>query len=274
VSPRGLRGWALALALAVAGTVAAPRSGRAVGDDPAAEVTEALRSLGAPGMVWGRLATEEESPVGGWTPIGGVDVKLYPATPSLVSELDRIRQSARTSGAQYESAVSRVQLALTAHQGRIDRQTAPPPGAESLVAEPPLIAAPRPPKPSPAPTTADARPRPGPEKPGGPAKAATPPDDPAHPWHQKTDPAGLFAFDAVPAGDWLVVLVRIAPYAAEKLRAEPKARQTSRTRNFLPRAAGPAKEAEVWLSRIRVVAGERVGLELSDRGRWLVGPIR
>ena len=68
--------------------------------------------------------------------------------------------------------------------------------------------------------------------------------------------------------------IRVTAYAAEALRAEPKARQTSRTRNFLPRAGAPAKEAELWVTRVRVVAGERVGLSLTDRARWLVGPLR
>lgn len=265
---RRVAALALALGVLAAGT---PRWARAVGEDPAAEVTEALRSLGAPGMVWGRLAVEEESPVGAWTPLSGIDVTLYPATPTLVAELDRIRQSARTSGSQYESAVARVQAALAAHQGRIDRQTAPA-VVGPLVAEPPLLPAPPAPKPA-APPAASTETRP-PAAAGRPASPASAPEEPAHPWRQKTDPAGLFAFDAVPAGDWLVVLVRVAPYAAEKLRAEPKARQNSRTKNFLSRAAGPAKEAEFWLSRVRVVAGERVGLELSDRARWLVGPVR
>ena len=91
---------------------------------------------------------------------------------------------------------------------------------------------------------------------------------------QKTDPAGLFAFPTVPSGDWLVVAVRVAPYAAEKLRAAPKPRQSTRTQGFLPRTIGPAKEVELWVTRIHVVKGERVALDLTDRARWLVGPIR
>ena len=224
------------LALGVAG---APGSAGAVGEDPAAEVTEALRSLGPPGLVWGRLAIDEESPVGAWTPLGGIEVTLYPATPTLIAELERIRKSARTSAAQHESAVGRVQTALAAHQGRVDGQIAPSPSmGEGLVAEPPLVQSSR------------------------------------HAWRQKTDPAGLFAFDAVPSGDWLVVALRVSPYGGEKLRAEPRPRQPGRAQHFLPRAAGPTKEAEIWVTRVRVVTGERVGLELTDRARWLVGPLR
>jgi hypothetical protein len=107
--------------------------------------------------------------------------------------------------------------------------------------------------------------------PGG---AREEPGETPHAWREKTDPAGLFAFAAVPSGDWLVVAIRVAPYAAEKLRAAPRPRQTSRTQHFLPRAAGPAKEAELWVTRVRVVAGDRVGLNLTDRARWLVGPLR
>ena len=83
-----------------------------------------------------------------------------------------------------------------------------------------------------------------------------------------------FAFEGVPSGDWLVVAVRVAPYSAEALRGEPKPRQAGRGQRFLPRATTPAKEAELWVTRVRVVAAERVGLQLTDRARWLAGPLR
>jgi hypothetical protein len=227
-------------------------------------------------MVWGRLALEEESPAGAWTPLGGVEVTLYPATPALVTELDRIRRSARGSGAQYESAVARVQAALAVHQGLVDRQSAPPPAdGEAPVAPPPAPASPgsgNPPKPPGA-----RRPEGAVERPGGDARSRGAPDNPEappHPWRQKTDPAGLFAFEGVPSGDWLVVAIRVSPYAAERLRAEPKPRQTGRGLRFLPRVVTPAKEAELWVTRVRVVAAERVGLGLTDRARWLAGPLR
>jgi hypothetical protein len=269
---------ALGAALFALGMAGAPGGVGAIGEDPAAEVTEALRSLGPPGLVWGRLATEEESPVGAWTPLGGTEVTLYPATPALITELERIRQSARTSATQYESAVARVQTALAAHQGRIDRQTAPPPSpGQGLVAEPPLVAPRRVAKP-PAPSEPGFfRPGPVTAPPVGTAGPSGTPEDPEetpHAWREKTDPAGLFAFAVVPSGDWLVVAIRIAPYAAAKLRAAPRPRETSRTQHFLPRATGSAKEAELWVTRIRVVASERVGLNLTDRARWLVGPLR
>ena len=280
VSPRRLMGapalGAVLLALGIAG---ATGDVQAVGEDPAVEVTEALRSLGPSGLLWGRLATEEESPVGAWTPLNGIQVTLYPATPALVAELERVRQSARTSGAQYESAVARVQATLAAHQGRIDRQSPPLPSpGQGLVAEPPLVVAPRAAKPPASPGPSPLRPGVGTTPPSGraaaPSAALDDSGEPPHPWREKTDPAGLFAFTAVPSGEWLVVAIRVTAYAAEALRAEPKARQTSRTRNFLPRAGAPAKEAELWVTRVRVVAGERVGLSLTDRARWLVGPLR
>jgi hypothetical protein len=78
----------------------------------------------------------------------------------------------------------------------------------------------------------------------------------------------------VPSGDWLVVAIRLSPYAAERLRGESKPRQAGRTPRFPPRAAPPSKEAEIWMTRVRVVAAGRVGLELTDRARWLAGPAR
>ena len=154
------------------GSPAPPASVRAVGEDPVAEVTEALRSLGPPGLLWGRLAIEEESPVGAWTPLAGIEVTLYPATPALVAELERVRQSARTSGAQYESAVARVQAALAVHQGRIDRQSPPLPSpGQGLVAEPPLVVAPRAAKPPASPGPSPLRPGVGTTPPSGRAAA-------------------------------------------------------------------------------------------------------
>lgn len=266
---------AVVCALGIAG---APGGAGAVGEDPVVELTEALRGLGPPGLVWGRLAVEEESPAGAWTPLSGIEVTLYPATPALIAELERIRQSARASATQYESAVGRVQTALADHQGRIDRQTAPPllPG-QGLVAEPPLLAPPRVTKPPVPPDPGFLRPGGVRARSGAAAVPSGAPEEPGgtqHAWRQKTDPAGLFTFAVVPSGDWLVVAIRVAPYAAAKLRAEPRPRQTSRTQHFLPRATGPAKEAELWVTRVRVVAGERVGLSLTDRARWLVGPLR
>jgi len=267
---------AVVLALGIAG---APALTGAVGEDPAGEVAEALRSLGPPGMVWGRLAIEEESPAGAWTPLGGVEVTLYPATPALIAELDQIRRSARTSPAQYESAVARVQAVLAAHQGRVDRQSAPPSstGEGSLAVEPPNVATP-PTSGLPAPKASGSpRSQGATERPGGAAAPSKVPEERAearHPWRQKTDPAGLFAFDGVPSGDWLVVAIRVSPYAAEKLRAESKPRPAGRGQRFLPRVATPAKEAELWVTRVRVVAAERVGLQLTDRARWLAGPLR
>ncbi len=265
--------WASALAAQLVGLGAillpAPVSG--VGEDPGAEVAQALRSLGPPGVLWGRLVVEEESPVGAWTPVSGVEVTLYPATPTLVAELERIRQSARGSGAQYESAVARVQAALAAHQARVDGKSPETWGSDgALLAEPPVLPAPRPAAPK------DSTPleRLVPERPGTKSAAgARPGEGPLHPWRQSTDPAGLFAFESLPSGDWLVVAIRISAYGAQKLRAAPR-QQPGGSRGFLPRATAAAREAEIWVTHVRVGAAERVGLELTDRARWLAGPVR
>jgi hypothetical protein len=273
----GARTRVLALGGALLGLGAVCLPGRvlAVGEDPAAELAEAVRGFGAPGMVWGRLVFEEESPVGSWTPLEGIEVTLYPATPSLIAELDGIRQSARTSSANYESAVSRVQAALAAHKNRVERQVAPLMEPE-LVAEPPLL------KPPSAKVTGSSTPSasapgsgtPAPGSPTPPSSTGGPPVASIRVWRQKTDPSGLFTFDGVPSGDWIVVVFRASPYGTEKLRSDPKPRQAAKPQRFLPRATGPAREGEFWISRIRVVAGERIGLELSDRARWMTGPVR
>jgi len=284
--PAGVSRWwgrgptllgAILLALAAA---LPPGVARAVGEDPVAEVAEALRSLGPPGALWGRLAIEEESPAGAWTPLGGVEVTLYPATPALIAELERIRQSARGSGAQYESAVARVKAAFAAHQAQVNAHSTgtflatddslakeDSPAAESPAPDPARAVSPK---------ASDTRPRARIERPGDGATKSGPSEEPPsrHPWRQRTDPAGLFAFDPLPSGDWLVVAIRVSPYGTEKLRGEPRPRQPRRGQRFLLPAAAPAKEAELWVVRARVGAAERVGLELTDRARWLAGPIR
>ena len=212
----------------VAGVALLPGGARAAGEDPVAEVAAALGSLGPPGVLWGRFAIEEESPAGAWTPLAGVEVTLYPATPTLVAELERIRQSARTSGAQYDSAVARVLAALAVHQARVAGQSPPlPPAAEDSAPAAPAIPVPSKVTPAPAP---GARPA----GPGGETTAAESPEAAAaRPrWRQRTDPAGLFAFEELPSGDWLLVATRVyrvqrreAPCGAEgpRLRASQPA---------------------------------------------------
>jgi hypothetical protein len=259
----------------VLGAALLPGVARAVGEDPAAEVAEALRSFGPPGALWGRLAIEEESPAGAWTPLGGVEVTLYPATPALIEEIERIRQGARTSGAQYESAVARVKSALATHQARVDAYTA---GSSSLTTDDSPAGGSQAPDAARAvsPKVSDPRPRPRIERRGDGATKSGPSEEPPsrHPWRQLTDPAGLFAFDPLPSGDWLVVAIRVSPYGTEKLRGTPSPRQPARRQRFLSPEAPPAKEAELWVVRTRIGPAERVGLEITDRARWLVGPIR
>ena len=298
MSTRGIPAIVLGLAVSLL-----PIHAWGVGEDPGAEVAEALRSLGPPGVLWGRLLLEEESPLGAWTPMGGVEVTVYPATPALVTELERIRQSARDSAAQYESAVARVRTALGVHQARLDGKSPETWGSDgALVAEPPVPSAVRPA----GPTVATLPPRLAPERSGGvPATGARRPggvpstwarwpggtpatgeraggvattgerigEEPVHPWRQSTDPAGLFVYDALPSGDWLVVAIRVSAYAGQKFRPPPR-QQPGAGRGFLPRTATSAREAEIWVTRVRVDAGARVGLELTDRARWLAGPVR
>ena len=206
-------GLALGLELAIAAVAA---------EDPVAELTEALRRLGPPGVLWGRLAVEEESPDGAWTPLAGVEIHLFPAAPALVAELERLRQSARDSGRQYDTAIARLQATLAAYQTHLETASHAPPGATRRI----------------------------------------------------TDPAGLFLFDALPSGEWLLVAVRVTPYSAGPSRPEVRRRPSPRAPQFLPKAAEPVKDAEVWLTRVRVGSGERVAVVLTDRARWLVGPAR
>jgi len=88
-----------------------------------------------------------------------------------------------------------------------------------------------------------------------------------------TDGGGLFLFDAVPAGAWLLVAVQRTPYRAPTGPAAP--RQRAAGSRFLPRAGGePTQEADIWVVRVEVRPGERVRTLLTDRSRWMSGPLR
>jgi hypothetical protein len=207
-------------------------------------------------VLWGRLALEEESPEGPFTPLAGVDVLVYPATSRLVAELERIRLSARGSLAEHESAVARVQQALAAHQAEVD--------AEQLGGGTP--------RPSPG-SAAGARAS-GPAPPASPGRDGAGEDKGARSTLRRevTDLAGLFVFDGLPSGEWLLVAVRTTPYGGQRLRADAKPRPPSQ--RFLSRQGGPAKEMEIWMARVRVEPEGRARVFLTDRARWLVGPIR
>jgi hypothetical protein len=201
--------------------------GPAGAQDPAAELTRAVGSLGLPGLLWGRLAVEEESPEGPWTPLAGVSVALFPYAPSVAAELERIRDAARESGPAHDAAVGRLLDRLKAYEVQAAALTRP---------EHPLV------------------------------RRAT------------TDPAGLFVFDDLPSGEWLVVAVQTSPYSPRQASRPPAAtggRRSSRSPDtFLPQVSTPAKEAEVWVSRVRVTSGERTRVLLTDRARFMVGPVR
>jgi hypothetical protein len=249
------------------------------GEDPAAEVTRAIQSLGPPGTLWGRFAVEEESPEGPWTPLAGVEVTLYPATPALLAELERTRQQARASGAQYEATAARLLAILAAHQARVDAQSAGTPLARLVepIATPPPEETPPPAAATPLPAAKKraASKRPASEGEGAAADAPAPPKPGRHPFQQVTDPGGLFAFTGVPAGDWVVIGVRTGAYAGQRLRAEARPRSPSMSQRFTAReTGGAAKEAEIWLGRVRLGPHERGALAFTDRARWFVGPLR
>lgn len=88
-----------------------------------------------------------------------------------------------------------------------------------------------------------------------------------------TDPAGLFVFADLPVGEWLVVATRIAPYGGERGKAADRRAGGARQRFLAPSSGTARREAEVWLVRVRVEPGVRARLILTDRSRWLVGPV-
>jgi hypothetical protein len=201
-------------------------------EDPAVELTRALQGLGPPGLLWGRLAVEEESPEGPTTPLAGVEVVAYPYIPSLAADLARIRESARGSGTEYESAVARLQERLKAFEAQV--------------------------------TTLGPRPAPDP--------------DHALVRRRTTDTSGIFVVEGLPSGEWLLVVVHLTPYSQGKdLHPRPspiKKGVGDLGGGFLTRPRTPAKEAEVWVTRVRVAPGEGTRALLTDRSRFMVGPLR
>jgi hypothetical protein len=184
----------------------------AVGAPAAAEETKAA------GLLWGRIAVEEESPEGPWTPLVGVEVRLYPYAPEVAGDLEAIRQGARNSGSAYDAAVAEMERRLEAYTERLPKDAVR---------------------------------------------------------HTNTDPAGLFVFDDLPAGEWLVIAFRITAYRTVQTRPiQPRPRRGQGGDTFLPQDRRPAKEVEVWVSRVRVGPGDRARLALTDRSRFLVGPVR
>jgi hypothetical protein len=197
-------------------------------------------------VLWGRLWVDEESPEGAWTPLAGVEVVVYPYAPAVMAELERIRETARDSGRQYETTVARFQDVLRGYARQLDPAQPPsPPGARS----------------DPAPS----RPRPG---------AAVAGEERGQVRRRVTDPAGIFVFEGLPAGEWLAVAVRLSPYSAGRARREELRPSRGRERFSGSEVSAPAQEAEIWLERVRVGPGDRARLFWSDRARWLVGPVR
>lgn len=277
----GIRHRAAAGAAVLVLALGAAAAGRA---DEAA-LGRALRALGAPSALWGRLAVEEESPDGPWTPLAGVAVTLYPYTAELAADLERIRDGARASGRDYDAAVARLQERLSAHASQV--------AAATGTAVP---AAPRPEAPATPPAAGTARPpsssgilsgifggSPAAKPGAAPAQATPPADGDATPAAEglvrraTTDPSGLFLFKALPAGDWLVVAVHTSEYTAPR-RPPSSQRAPSRSGRihdgFIERERPQAREAEVWVIRARVTPTEPARVLLTDRSRFMVGPIR
>lgn len=198
------------------------------------EVGVVVRSLAGaePGQLWGRLGLEEESPEGPSTPLIGAPVTLYPDLPAVHAELESIRRTARETAANYETAVRRSLAALAAYRARLEAA-----GGAQLVRT------------------------------------------------HETDRTGFFAFEAVPEGEWLVVAAHSTSYRPGQGRKPQAARRQEPVRalgggvraggggpGFLPGGRGEAKEVDLWIYRVRVSAGQAVGVRLTDRNRWLTGP--
>jgi len=225
-------------------------------EDPVAELTRALQGLGAPGLLWGRLAVEEESPDGPMTPLVGVEVVFYPYTPSLAADLERIRDRARESGAEYDNAVAHLQERLKAFEAQV------------------AALGPRDAGKAPGQTTP-----PGQATPAGQAAPAGAGADRGPIRRRTTDAAGTFVVEDLPAGEWLLVAIQVSAYTAPK--DQPKSRTTKKGGSgtgtfsgFLTRPSTPAKQAEVWVTRARVSPGDRARTLLTDRTRFMVGPVR
>src|SRR5581483_5263577 len=214
-------------------------------------------------------------PDGSLTPLAGIRVAVYPYSPEVEADLRRIRDGARDSGRDYEAAVGRVQDRLRAYAAQVGAAVGQP------------IVEPAPPPSSPGAPAGTRKAGSQGAVPG--ASGATRPDAPAGPdadapasqaggliRRVSTDPDGLFVFEDLPAGDWLLVAVGVTPYAAPRSgHGVPAPRHPGRGRDaFLPRASTPAKDAEVWVARVRVTAGERTRLFLTDRSRFMAGPVR
>lgn len=206
--------------------------GAAAGAEAPPEVRQATRGPGSAGLLWGRLAVEEESPEGSWTPLAGVEVTVYPYAPGVAAELEGIRQRARNSATEYDTAASRLQERLRVYAAQLGAG-----GRQGVPSE----------------TSRGA----------------------ALVRYRVTDPAGIFVFEDLPPGEWLLVAIRLSPYTVS--HGLPPARRAPRKggeSTFLPSPVAPAKEAEVWVTRVPVTVGHRVRVLLTDRARFMVGPVR
>jgi hypothetical protein len=235
------------LGLAIVGSCPLLPVPGATAADQAAEGTAASAPSG---LVWGRLSVEEESAHGAFTPLAGVEVRAYPLAPGLLQDLERIRDTARDSARQHDTAIARL------------RETLGPAASGA--------------KPANAPHRSTVEATPPPREESGPVPSQPAPGSGAEPERRRsTDSAGVFAFHDLPPGEWLLVAIRVTPYASRQAAAEnPRGRQTKASR-FSGSTATPTdvRHAEVWVAPVRVGPGERVRLFWTDRSRFMAGPV-
>ena len=275
---RSVLGAAL-LALGVAGAPA--RSPRRSPRTRPARSPRHCEASGRPGWCGAASPSRRSHPSAPGRRSAGSRSRSIPATPTLVTELERIRQ--QRTGLRRPVRVrggARPDGARGPPRPRsIGRARRLPTEGEAPAAAPP----PRPPR---QPACAGSPPKPpgssrprrrGGRGPGGDAVRAAArrrnPQAPPHPWRQKTDPAGLFAFEGVPSGDWLVVAIRVSPYAAERLRCASRSLARPAAAR-VPPAGGEPRQGGRALGDPRPGRARRSGWASSstDRGALARGP--
>jgi hypothetical protein len=89
-----------------------------------------------------------------------------------------------------------------------------------------------------------------------------------------TDAWGLFRFSRVPTGDWLLVAILITPYRRAPETRAPKPKASRRGPGFLEESAPAPREAEVWVAPVSVEGGRAARVMMTERARWMAGPVR
>lgn len=86
----------------------------------------------------------------------------------------------------------------------------------------------------------------------------------------KSDPAGEFVFSRVPAGEWLLFGRHELLHPMQPPRLRRRERETFQ---IGPLAVG-YRAVTYWLRELRVVEGDPVQVELTDRNPWFTGVVR